>query len=76
VQGNSRFFGTGGLSIPVGTDAQRPTGIQGMIRFNTDVGEWEGFDGSEWRLLAVLADEDYGLVTGEEDVFVDYGTIF
>jgi hypothetical protein len=47
-----------------------------MIRFNTSVGEWEGFDGSEWRFIGGDADQDYGLITGEEDVFVDYGALF
>ena len=35
--------------IPVGTTAQRPASPQaGMIRFNTDEGQVEGFDGADW----------------------------
>jgi hypothetical protein len=44
-----------------------------MIRFNTTIGDWEGYDGSEWRLIGISADEDYGLITSSADVFVDYG---
>ncbi|MDP4198208.1 MAG: hypothetical protein Q8922_04800 [Bacteroidota bacterium] len=35
--------------MPVGTTAQRPAvPPQGMIRFNTDTGKFEGFDGTAW----------------------------
>ena len=37
------------------------------------VEDWEGYDGSEWRLIGISADEDYGLITSSADVFVDYG---
>jgi len=38
--------------IPVGTTAQRPdTPEAGMIRFNTDEEQVEGFDGTEWANL-------------------------
>ena len=73
VGGNSKFYGTGSLGVPVGTTAERPTGVLGAIRYNTTIGEWEGYDGFEWRPLGTLSDEDYGLVTGVSDVFVDYG---
>jgi hypothetical protein len=44
-----------------------------MIRFNTTIGEWEGYDGAEWRSIGGDADEDYGLITSGADIFVDYG---
>ena len=39
---------TGGLFLPVGTTAQRPTGVTGQIRFNTTTGSVEVYNGSSW----------------------------
>lgn len=41
------------FTIPTGTTAQRPTSpIAGMIRFNTQRGFLEGYDGTNWvRIL-------------------------
>jgi hypothetical protein len=36
--------GTGAVTIPKGTTAQRPSGIDGMIRFNTETSAYETFD--------------------------------
>ena len=52
------FNGSGGLKIPVGTDAQRPTALAGHIRFNTDSSSFEGYDGSTWLKLHGLEDLD------------------
>lgn len=74
VGGNGKFLGTGAVGVPVGTEAQRPLlPVVGMIRYNTTLDDWEGWDGSEWRGIGSTADEDYGLVTGLTDIFVDYG---
>lgn len=74
--GNGSFAGTGSLKVPVGTTAQRPTGVTGMIRYNTDIGNFEGFDGQEWKLLGGTQDEDWGLVTGTLDAYNDLGGLF
>jgi len=34
--------------IPVGTTAQRPTGVTGMIRFNTTLDQFEFYDSNSW----------------------------
>lgn len=39
---------TDALGLPKGTDAQRPTPVAGMLRFNTTTGEFEGYNGTEW----------------------------
>lgn len=39
---------TGGLFLPRGTTAQRPTGVTGQMRFNTTTGSVEVFNGSTW----------------------------
>ncbi|MBE0660884.1 MAG: hypothetical protein IH597_00305 [Bacteroidales bacterium] len=45
--------GTGAIIVPVGTTAQRPSPpVQGMIRFNTSSGEFEGYNGTTWVTLS------------------------
>jgi len=61
--------GTGSLQVPVGTEAQRPgTGVAGMIRYNTDSGEPEYFNGTEsawYRFRSGPAiDVDYLVIAG------------
>jgi hypothetical protein len=45
-------MGTGIIVPPTGTTAQRPTGGFGLytggLRFNTDIGSWEGYNGVQW----------------------------
>ena len=39
----------GAVILPVGTDAQRPaTPTVGMMRFNTQSGKFEGYNGTKW----------------------------
>jgi len=39
--------------FPAGTQAQRPgTPAVGMVRYNTDDGQFEFYDGTEWKALA------------------------
>jgi len=45
---NTRFTGTDGISIPAGTSAQRPTGVAGETRYNTESGSLEFYDGANW----------------------------
>ena len=44
--------GTYGVVLPVGGNATRPTGVTGMIRFNTDDSRVELFDGTNWVSVA------------------------
>jgi len=39
---------TGALAVPVGTTAQRPSGQNGLIRFNVDLPSIEYYDGNVW----------------------------
>jgi len=39
---------TGAAEMPVGTTAQRPAASSGMLRFNSDIGSFEGHDGTDW----------------------------
>ena len=46
---DAEFTGTGAVALPDGTQAQRPgTPLTGMLRFNTDLDSFEGYDGVEW----------------------------
>ena len=47
----TRLGGTGALTIPAGTTAQRPAGRDGMIRFNTTLGVVEFYNGG-WAALS------------------------
>jgi len=48
VTGNPVFSSTGAVTMPVGTQAQRPSPAKGMFRFNDDTDQFEGYDGSAW----------------------------
>jgi hypothetical protein len=39
---------TGGMCLPAGTTAQRPTGVAGQMRFNTTTSSVEVFNGTSW----------------------------
>jgi len=58
--GEVRFEMTGGIAIPVGDTANRPSNsIPGTIRFNTDIEMYEGYDGAGWiRLGSFVSDSD------------------
>jgi len=55
ASGTAEFTSTGAVKIPVGTEAQRPTGAKGEIRFNDDTDEYEGYYGTEWKSLGGIA---------------------
>jgi hypothetical protein len=46
------FSGTGALTVPVGTTAQQPTGVAGMVRFNSTSNRLEVYNGTDWQGLA------------------------
>lgn len=46
---------TGGIIIPVGTEAQRPSEVKGTIRYNDDTSQFEGY-GSAWGSLGGVKD--------------------
>jgi hypothetical protein len=47
--GNVLLSGTGVLDLPVGTTAERPgSPTSGMIRFNTTLSQFEGYNGTAW----------------------------
>jgi hypothetical protein len=46
------------LIIPVGNTGDRPTAQSGMIRFNSQLGRYEGYDGVNWIKLSGVGDLD------------------
>jgi len=49
VAGDLFLTGTGVLDLPVGTTAERPvTPDSGMIRFNSSLSQFEGYNGAQW----------------------------
>lgn len=50
--GVARFEGTAALRLHTGTTAQRPTGVQGMLRANSDGPNLEWYDGTGWQALS------------------------
>lgn len=56
---------TGAIIIPVGTTEQRPSSpVVGMLRFNSETNEFEGYNGTEWKSLT----EDFGSSFGVIDL--------
>ncbi len=53
VQGEMVAGGTGALTVPVGTTAQRPSSAStGMVRYNTTISSLEMYNGSLWAAIA------------------------
>ena len=50
--GYIHFDTIGGVVVPAGSTAQRPAGILGQTRFNTDLAYMETYDGSDWANIA------------------------
>ena len=45
--------GTGSIFIPVGTTGQRPSGVDGKIRYNSTDGAYEGYSTGAWRQFSL-----------------------
>ena len=80
VLNGTQMTPTGAIVMPVGTTAQRPgTGVVGMMRFNSDIDAFEGYNGASWVKLGGLTpsndSRDNGLITDSEVFNADYGSI-
>jgi len=49
---------TQSIKLPVGNTAARPTGAAGMVRFNSQLARYEGYDGANWIRLDGVEDAD------------------
>ena len=62
------FTSTGAAKLNVGTTAQRPTAVTGMVRYNTSTGKFEGYGATAWGALGGGATGG-----GADQVFVENG---
>jgi hypothetical protein len=52
IQGDTVIFDDKVIRVAQGTSAQRPTSpLVGMIRYNTEIDSFEGYDGTEWGAI-------------------------
>ena len=61
VAPGSEFFNvdsTGAIKLPVGTTLERPTEEAGIVRYNSTLTRFEGYDGSDWIQLNGVQDLD------------------
>jgi len=74
VTGNVAVTGTGSLTVPSGTTAQKPTGVTGMVRFNIDTNRMEFYNGTSWNTLSGFnsVEATGGTVTDITDSGVKY----
>ena len=45
---NVTLNSSGAVTVPVGTTVQQPSPATGMLRFNTDITQFEGYNGVSW----------------------------
>jgi hypothetical protein len=48
ISDNPVLPGTGAVQVPAGTNAQRPTGVNGKFRYNSDSNKFEGYQNGAW----------------------------
>jgi hypothetical protein len=46
-----QVLSTDAILVPIGTTAQRPTGVNGYIRYNSSLGKFEGYANSAWGTI-------------------------
>lgn len=64
---------TGSEILPVGTTAQRDASPQaGYIRFNSDTGQFEGYNGTIWTAVGGGNATNTGLWENSQDITTDY----
>ena len=52
IAGIVTFSGTGAIHVPDGGTADRPAGVNGYFRYNTDDNQFEGFADGSWGAIA------------------------
>jgi hypothetical protein len=53
ISDNPVFSGTGALTLPKGSNAQQPAGVEGQLRFNTSTSTFDGYAAGSWRQFAL-----------------------
>jgi hypothetical protein len=69
--------GTDAVLLPVGTNVQRPVGTVGLIRYNTDTTQFEGYSSGAWQGLGGVIDIDQDTyVVAEESADEDFIRVY
>jgi len=55
ISPNPIIPGTASITMPIGGTAARPSGVNGMFRYNTDFGLFEGYINGAWQTIAAGA---------------------
>jgi hypothetical protein len=53
ISDNPILSGTGSVTLPKGTNAQQPAGVDGQLRFNTSTSTFDGYSAGAWRQFSV-----------------------
>jgi hypothetical protein len=71
---NVTLDGTGAVTVPVGTQAERPSApAAGMFRFNDDSDQFEGYDGSAWGSIGGGSNiTTFGMFENAKLIVADY----
>ena len=68
---DASFSGTTAVKLPVGTTLQRPSALQGHVRYNTTDSTFEGYDGTNWGSLGGVKDIDADTYIAAEETADD-----
>ena len=52
ADGEIKLVTTSALAVPKGTTAQKPSGTNGQLRYNTDTNQFEGYQSGAWRTFS------------------------
>jgi hypothetical protein len=79
VPNNLVFTGTGTISTPTGTTAQRPgtggtpgTATEGMLRYNSELDEFEGYAASAWGSIGGGASAGGAVYENKQQITASY----
>ena len=61
-----------GFRVPTGDTAHRPTGVDGYIRFNTQINKFEGYSNSNWSSLGGVSSVDGTTYIGATNTELDF----
>jgi len=53
ISDNPILSGTGAVTLPKGSNAQQPAGVEGQLRFNTSTSTFDGYAAGSWRQFAL-----------------------
>lgn len=64
--------GTGAIRVPQGTDGERPTGENGLLRYNSTSSTFEGYADDEWRSIGKVQVENFTVTINGENASSDW----